>query len=105
MLADRFGPVPDAVHELVRSFRLRWQAQELGIEKLVLKSNKMIGYFISNAQSPFYESPVFTKILDFMQRHPSRAKLNEKNDRLRIIMQDVDSLGTAFQRLTMIINT
>ena len=102
MLTDRFGPVPDAVHELVRSFRLRWQAQELGMEKLVLKSNKMIGYFISNAKSPFYESPVFTKILDFMQRYPSRAKLSEKNDRLRIIVEDVNSLGDAFQRLEQI---
>lgn len=99
MLVDRFGPIPDAVNELIRSFRLRWQAQELGLEKLVLKSNKMIGYFISNAQSPFYESPVFSKVLDFMQKHPSRAKLSEKNDRLRIIFDDVETLGDAFNRL------
>ncbi len=102
MLTDRFGPVPDAVNELVRSFRLRWQAQELGMERLVLKSNKMIGYFISNSKSPFYESPIFTKILDFMQRYPSRAKLSEKNDRLRIIVEDVTSLGDAFHRLEQI---
>lgn len=104
-LADRFGPVPDSVHEMVRSFRLRWQAQELGMEKLVLKSNKMIGYFISNPQSPFYESPIFNKILDFMQRYPTRAKLSEKNDRLRIIIEDVSSLGDAFNRLNQILSS
>lgn len=102
-LKDRFGPVPEEVTELVRSFRLRWQAQELGLEKLVLKSNKMIGYFIGNSKSPFYESPVFTKVLDFMQKHPSRAKLSEKNDRLRIIFENVNSLGDAFNRLNQIL--
>ena len=102
-LKDRFGPVPEEVIELVRSFRLRWQAQELGMEKLVLKSNKMIGYFIGNAKSPFYESPVFTKVLDFMQKHPTRAKLNEKNERLRIIFDNVNSLSDAFNRLNQIL--
>lgn len=103
MLADRFGPVPDQVRELVGSFRLRWQAQELGIERLVLKSNKMIGYFIANSKSPFYESPVFTKVLDFMQKHPSRATLSEKNDRLRIIFENVSSLEDAFNKLNQIL--
>jgi len=103
MLADRFGPVPDQVRELVGSFRLRWQAQELGMERLVLKSNKMIGYFISNSKSPFYESPVFTKVLDFMQKYPSRANLSEKNDRLRIIFENVNSLEDAFNKLNQIL--
>lgn len=103
MLEDRFGPVPLPVHELVRSFRLRWQAQELGIEKLVLKSNKMIGYFIANSKSPFYESTLFTKVLDYMQKNPSRATLSEKNDRLRILFEDVNSLTDAFNRLNHIL--
>jgi len=34
-LVDRFGPVPAQVDELVLSFRLRWLAEKLGIEKLV----------------------------------------------------------------------
>jgi len=103
MMKDRFGPVPEAVNELIRSFRLRWQAQELGIERLVLKSNKMIGYFIANSKSPYYDSPIFTKVLDFMQKHPSRGQLSEKNNRLRIIFNDVDSLADAFHRLDPIL--
>ena len=102
-LTDRFGPIPQPVEELILSFRLRWMAQELGIEKLVIKSGKMIGYFIANPQSKFYESPVFTKVLDYMQKNPMDAKLSEKNDRLRVIYSDVNSLTTAFNYIEKVL--
>jgi len=103
-LADRFGPIPSQVDELILSFKLRWLAQEMGVEKLVLKSDKMIGYFISNPQSPFYESIKFTKLLDYIQKNPNKAKLSEKNDRLRIIYQNVGSLNKAFHLFEEILN-
>ncbi len=103
-LVDRFGPIPGPVEELVLSFRLRWLAQDLGVEKLVIKSNKMIGYFINNPQSPFYESPVFSKVLNFMQNHPTEVTLSEKNDKLRIIYTGVDSLTDAYSRLDKILH-
>ncbi|HIP32058.1 MAG TPA: transcription-repair coupling factor [Crocinitomicaceae bacterium] len=102
-LEDRFGPIPAQVEELILSFRLRWLAEKLGIEKLVLKSNKMIGYFIKNPQSKFYESPVFTKVLDYMQKHPAEMKLSEKNDRLRVIYEGVVSIEDAFGRLEKVL--
>ncbi|TNE71456.1 MAG: transcription-repair coupling factor [Bacteroidetes bacterium] len=94
-LKDRFGPLPAQVVELLDSFKLRWLAQEAGIEKLVLKSNKMIGYFISNPQSSYYDSAIFQYVLDYVQRAGSSVKLSEKNDRLRIIWDKVDSLHAA----------
>ena len=102
-LIDRFGPIPKPVEELVLSFKLRWLAEEMGIEKLVLKSNKMIGYFISNSQSKFYDSTTFTKVLDFMQKHPMEVKLSEKNDRLRIIYSDVKTLTNAYNHLERVL--
>lgn len=98
-LTDRFGPIPPQAEELILSFRLRWLAEELGIEKLVIKGGKLIGYFIANPQSPFYESPVFSKVLDYMQKHPHEVKLAEKNDKLRIVWSDIDSLTKAFDCL------
>ncbi|MFT5777381.1 MAG: transcription-repair coupling factor (superfamily II helicase) [Crocinitomicaceae bacterium] len=98
-LEDRFGPVPSQVDDLAYSFKLRWLAQELGIEKLVLKGGKMLGYFIANPKSEFYQSPVFTKVLDYVQKHPNGVKLNEKNERLRIIYSDVHQLEDARDRL------
>lgn len=98
-LKDRFGPIPKPVEELILSFRLRWLAQGIGIEKLVLKQGKMIGYFIGNPQSSFYESPVFTKVLDFIQKNPRGAKLSEKNEKLRLIFEEVESLNEAFGKV------
>ena len=98
-LTDRFGPLPDQVHSLAYSFKLRWLAQELGLERLILKSEKMIGYFVANPKSPFYDSPVFQKILDYVSKHPHGVKLSEKNDRLRILYSDVKDLGDARNRL------
>lgn len=103
MLVDRFGPIPTPVEELVLSFRLRWLAQEVGIEKLVLKSSKMIGYFINRQESGFYDSPTFTKVLHFMQENPSIAKLSEKNNKLRIIYSDVPSLDVAYTHLNNVL--
>ena len=103
-LTDRFGPIPAPADELILSFRLRWLAQDLGIEKLVLKSGKMIGYFISSPQSPFYESPIFTKVLDYMQKHPAEVKLSEQNDRLRVIYSNVQSITNAFSRLDRVLS-
>lgn len=102
-LEDRFGPKPQPVEELIQSFRLRWLAEDLGIEKLVLKQGKMIGYFIANPQSEFYESPVFNKVLDFASKNPQGVRLSEKNDKLRIIFENVNSLDDAFGRFEMIL--
>ena len=102
-LADRFGPVPKQVDELAYSFKLRWLAQELGIERLILKSEKMIGYFVANPKSPYYESPIFTKVLDYVSKHPNGVKLSEKNDRLRIIYSNVKGLEDARNRLNAVL--
>jgi len=101
-LIDRFGPLPEAVEELIQSFELRWLAQELGMEKLVIKSNKMIGYFISNPQSKFYETDTFTQVLNGIQQNPSRYTLSEKNEKLRLVSENVRDLNDAFLRLNVL---
>ena len=103
MLIDRFGPLPKQVKELVLSFKLRWLAQEMGMERLVIKSGKMVGYFISNPQSPFYETEVFSQILNHIQRNGKNCKFSEQNDRLRIIFSDVKHIKDAFEQFAGII--
>ncbi len=98
-LEDRFGPAPKPVKELELSFKLRWLAQDIGIEKLVLKSNKMIAYFVSNPDSEFYKSEVFSKVLDYVQHNPQGVRLNQKNEKLRLIFENVDSLDSSFNKL------
>ena len=45
----------------------------------------MIGYFISNPQSVYYESPIFTGVLNYIQRGPKDCKMSEANDKLAML--------------------
>jgi transcription-repair coupling factor (superfamily II helicase) len=94
-LEDRFGPIPKPVIQLIDTMRLRWKAREIGFEKLVLKSGKMIGYFISKQDSPFYQSDAFTRVLNFIKLNPVAGKMYEKDDTLRIAFQDVTNMDKA----------
>lgn len=101
-LIDRFGPLPGAVKILLKSFELRWMAQDLGMERMVIKGGKMITYFIADPQNPFYDTPVFQNVLGFVQSHASSCKLSEKNDKLRLVFNEVHSLNDAFSQLESI---
>ena len=98
-LQDRFGEIPNVVNELIRSIELRWLAKEIGFEKLVIKSNKMIGYFVSKQDSPYYQSSKFTKVLGFIQTNPSDVKMNERNGKLRLIYAQVKGVSDAIHHL------
>lgn len=102
-LEDRFGPLPKVVKELFHSFELRWLAQEMGIERLVMKSGSMVAYFISNPQSAYYDSELFQQMLRYIQKQPKDCKLSEKNDKLRLIYSNVNSVGQAIKRLEEIV--
>lgn len=104
-LTDRFGPLPRAVKELFRSFELRWLAQDLGIERLVMKSGNMVCYFISSPQSPFYDSDIFRHVLKYIQSNPKDCKLSEKNDKLRLLYSNINSIDQAVKRLDEIVGT
>jgi transcription-repair coupling factor (superfamily II helicase) len=102
-LIDRFGPMPRVVKELFRSFELRWLAQHIGFEKLVIKQGSMIGYFVANSQSKYYDSPAFTGVLKYVQSNPKDCKMSEKNDRLRLIYSHVMNMDQAFERLNEVV--
>ena len=102
-LIDRFGPIPEQGKELMKSFELRWLAQELGIEKLVMKSNKMVGFFISDSQSKFFESSIFQGLLLKMQRNVLNCQLAEKNDRLRLVFPNIRNVDEAYKALEFVL--
>ena len=87
-LIDRFGELPDPAIDLLNSVRIKWIATSIGLEKIVMKQNKMIGYFISDQQSMFYQSPAFTKVLQYVQTHSGQVKMKEKQTRngLRLLL-------------------
>lgn len=102
-LIDRFGPVPAQAKELINTIRLRWMAQKLGFEKLILKSSKLIGYFISNQQSLFYQSDRFTSVLQYVQKNPTTCKMKENKDKLTLSFENIRSVDKAVEVLKAIL--
>lgn len=98
-LEDRFGPIPPEAEDLIDTIRLRWLAEFLGMEKIVLKSGKMIAAFVSDEQSPYFQGPVFQRVLDYLKQFPSITKMYQRNGGLRMAIEQVDSPHGALEHL------
>ena len=103
-LIDRFGPLPRQVKELVLSFKMRWLAEDLGIERLVIKSGKMVGYFLANPQSPFFETEAFQTLLQNAIKLGDKCRLAEQNGRLRIVFTSISHIRDAYEQLQLLRN-
>lgn len=98
-LIDRFGRLPTQVTDLLNSVQIKWIATKLGFEKIIMKQGKLIGYFLNDQQSQFYQSNNFTKVLRFVQQNPNICKMKEKQTRngLRLLLtfDDIKSVNRA----------
>ncbi len=94
-LRDRFGPVPIEASELINVVRMRWAAMPLGFEKITLKNNKMLCYFLSKQDSDYYNSPMFKGVMLYAQKNPNRSALKEQNNKLWLTIEYVKSVDEA----------
>ena len=85
-LKDKFGPIPFQVEELFNGIRLRWICKQMGIERLSLKSNKLRCYFVSNAQSSFYETKLFNSFLQYVSTQGPALGLSLKQSSKNLIL-------------------
>jgi len=98
-MEDRFGKMPVQFEQLINVVRLRREAEKIGIERVVLKKNMMLAYFINNQMSPFYQGEVFAKVLANLQKYGRRYTLIENSGKLYIKTEGVTSVGKAVQLL------
>lgn len=102
-LIDRFGALPKPAIALLNSVRIKWKATAMGIERLMMKQGKMVGYFIGDQQSDFYQSNRFMKVLQFAQRNGNVCKIKEKETknglRLLLTFDNVKSVNKALELL------
>jgi transcription-repair coupling factor (superfamily II helicase) len=105
-LIDRFGPLPKEAISLLNSVRIKWKAKQIGLERLILKQNKMVGYFIGDQQSNFYQSNRFLHVMKFAQQNGNLCKVKEKETknglRLLITFENVKSIHKALEFIEMI---
>ena len=101
-MLDRFGKLPEQTNQLIHTVRLRWLAIKLGFEKLILKNGKLTLWFISNQKSPYYQSDVFTRILQFAQSNPKICTLNQGENKLSLKIENVKDIQIAMAILQKI---
>ncbi len=101
-LIDRFGPVPPCGEELMRVVSLRRLGKQLGCEKIMLKQGRMFLYFVSRADSPYYQSEAFGRIISYATTNVRRCNLREQNGKRSMVITDVPTVEEAVRVLTAI---
>jgi transcription-repair coupling factor (superfamily II helicase) len=98
-LEDRFGKLPDVTVELLKVPKLRRLARRLGIEKVVLKGGLMYLYFVGAENKAYYQSPMFGRLLSYLQLNPRRVKIRENGEKRSFSIYRV---GTVAEALTVL---
>lgn len=102
-LTDRFGELPEQAVDLLNSVRIKWVATSIGLEKVILKKGKFMGYFIADQQSEFYQTEAFTRVLQYVQANPESCQLKEKQTRnglrLLLVFEGISSVEKALKVL------
>ncbi len=103
-LEDRFGKIPPEGQELLRIVPLRRLAKRLGAEKIFLKAGRMTLFFVSNPDSPYYQSMAFGKVIAYMGANPRYCNLREQNGKRSMVVKNVENVETAVSILQEIVS-
>ncbi|MDR2814321.1 MAG: transcription-repair coupling factor [Prevotellaceae bacterium] len=101
-MTDRFGAMPPEAEELLNVVRLRQAAVVLGFEKIILKNNLMIAYFVNNQLSSYYKSVTFEAVMQRIASRPLQFKVKEQNGKLSLVAPRVSSIAQAMYVLKSI---
>ncbi len=99
-MQDRFGPIPAPVEDLFTTVRCRKLAVELGFERMFLKNDALKCFFVSNPESPYFQSETFNKVLLFLQNGTNKAKLKQVGKNGILVVEDIKSMSDMHRFLT-----
>lgn len=94
-LEDRFGLIPPETEELLRIVPLRRLAAKLGAERVFLKAGRMTLFFVSNSESPYFQSAAFGKVISYMMAYTRRCDLRDQNGKRSMVVKSVTNVETA----------
>ena len=94
-LTDRFGPVPPTGEELLRVVPLRRIGKQLGIEKILLKGGQMALYFVSNLESPYYDSAAFGRVMNYTAFSPYECRFRELSGKRSLLIKGIKTVEEA----------
>ncbi len=91
-LNDRFGPIPPEAEDLFTTVRCRKISVELGFEKIFLKNETLKCFFVSNPDSPYFQSETFNGILKFLQTGTNKGKLKQVGKNGILVVEDIKTM-------------
>ena len=102
-MIDRFGAIPPPAMALLDIVRIKWIAVKLGIEKIFLKNDMLIAYFVSDPKSSFYRGTLFVSIMNYVNKKQKQMKMKQKESKLSLTVIDVKSVKSAITLLNGIL--
>jgi len=102
-MQDRFGPIPVQVQALFTTLQCRRVACELGFEKLILKNEQMRLYFVSNPDSPYFESDTFNHILHHIQTRTMHARLKQVGKNFLLVVDRIKKMKDVYNFLNAMV--
>lgn len=79
-LTDRFGAMPEEALELMQVVRLKWVCSRLGIEKIILKNDRLTLHLTQNNEQ-YRNSRSFSQIVAFTQLRAKRSEIKSEFDK------------------------
>ena len=104
-LEDRFGPVPSPVVDLFTTIRCRKIAVELGFERMFLKNETLKCFFVSNPDSPYFQSATFNGILLFLQTGTNKGKLKQVGKNGILVVEGIKDMTALHQFLLQMLQS
>lgn len=99
-LADRYGPVPQEVRNLLDVVKIRNLGAKLGFEKIIIKNGMLIAFFISNQMSPYYKSKTFDGVMEKVSASVTQFAFKQSEGRLKLVTRGISSLDSAYALLS-----
>ncbi len=91
-MKDRFGKIPESVLTLIDMVRVRWLAEQLGIEKLTIKNEVLKAQFLDAENEAFYNSETFGKVLNYIKKNSQQCRLKEYKNKPLLVINNIDSI-------------
>ncbi|MGB0432545.1 MAG: TRCF domain-containing protein, partial [Bacteroidia bacterium] len=103
-IEDRFGKLPEKTKNLLFTMKLKWQAQDMEVQKILLKAGKMFVLLPPQSDENFYQSETFGKFLAYLQDHPRKVRLKQKENGAQLVFDNVKTVQGAFDYLHQILD-
>lgn len=100
---DRFGPLPESGKNLVTAARIKLYASSNFITKVTIRADRIWLLCPKNESElgkEFYEEGRFEELMNYLEKNrPERYEVAQKNNRVRLIVEDISNIEEACQFL------